>query len=290
MQPEKVYELTERFSYIKLRFFFRLQQDGHFPPFKGSLWHGWLGHMIKGTPSLYQLLYGNHANQQPKPYQIQTDGNRQEFWQRGDIVSFDLILLGAACQAAEHLVASLVRSPCLPLGIQKVPITIHSIATITPFGLQPGIQNGLLSDWLRPKQVSIWHEVALQLESPLRMKYQGNIVKKGPVPLLFLIEQIARRFALITHYWVDDDEHLLSGIPLAIPALGENQQSGTSVRFEDWQRFSVRQGEQLPFGGLIGQLCYQGDIAPAIPWLQIGQQLQVGGKTTFGLGCYSLIA
>ncbi|ELV7509163.1 CRISPR system precrRNA processing endoribonuclease RAMP protein Cas6 [Aeromonas veronii] len=290
MLPQEIYEVTERFSYLRLRFYIRLQQDGRLPPFKGSLWHGWLGHMIKGAPPLYQLLYGNHAVQQPKPYQIQTDGNRQELWQQDDIVSFDLVLLGAACQAAEQLVACLGRSPCLPLGAQKIPVTIHSIATVTPFGLHPSIHIGQLYHWLQPQPVSIWHEVALQLESPLRMKYQGNIVKKIPLPLPFLLEQIARRLALLTHYWVDESEHLLSTIPLAIPSLGEYQQQGTCVRFEDWQRFSVRQGEQLPFGGLIGQLCYQGDIAPAIPWLQIGQQLQVGGKTTFGLGCYRLIA
>ena len=43
------------------------------------------------------------------------------------------------------------------------------------------------------------------------------------------------------------------------------------------------------FDGLKRQVSYFGEIAPALPWLQIGEKLNVGGKTTFGLGKYQLI-
>lgn len=40
----------------------------------------------------------------------------------------------------------------------------------------------------------------------------------------------------------------------------------------------------------MGQVSYLGEIANARPWLQLGEQLHIGGKTTFGLGHYTVIA
>lgn len=290
MQPAELHTLAARFPYLQLRFFLRLHQGGRLPAFKGSLWHGWLGHMVKGNSPLYHLLYGEHEGQQPKPYVIRTDGNRQEQWQAGELITFDVILLGAATQAAEHLIAHLSKTACCGLGFERLGVSIHSVATVTPQGLQPGLHHGVLADWLSAKPLTLWHEVALQLESPLRMKYQGQIVKQGPLPLSFLLEQIARRWSLLTHFWVDDHPHWRTLLQQALPNLGDHQTQGTCLRVEDWQRYSVRQKEHLPFGGLTGQLCYQGDIAPALFWLQIGERLHIGGKTTFGLGQYQLIA
>ncbi|MEN9464696.1 MAG: hypothetical protein RL217_877, partial [Pseudomonadota bacterium] len=62
-----------------------------------------------------------------------------------------------------------------------------------------------------------------------------------------------------------------------------------SSYFEDWQRYSNSHQQFLPFGGLLGEFSYQGDIYNALDWLKVGQVLQIGGKTSFGLGCYKLI-
>jgi len=282
-------DIIRRFPFQSLRFFIRLEEGGKLPEIKGAMWHGWLGHMLRGNSGLYQLLYGTHAVQQPKPYMIRTERNAQTHYQAGEIVFFDLFLLGAACQAAEYLVDHFVGTPCCPLGRQLIPAKVQSIATLTPMGLRSGIYPGRLADWIMVRPVEVWHEVALHIESPLRLKFQGNVIKAGPVPLPFLLDQIIRRFSLLTSYWVDDNPELLATLSRTIPVC-DYQWSGTSVYFEDWQRFSVRQNEKLPFGGLMGQICYQGDIGPIIPWLEVGQHLQIGGKTTFGLGHYRLIS
>ena len=44
----------------------------------------------------------------------------------------------------------------------------------------------------------------------------------------------------------------------------------------------------MPFGGLLGETVYRGELAPFIPWLTLGQWIGVGGKTSFGLGLYEL--
>lgn len=45
--PTVLLDLAEQFEILHLRCNLILQADGVLPAFKGSLWHGWLGHAIK---------------------------------------------------------------------------------------------------------------------------------------------------------------------------------------------------------------------------------------------------
>ncbi|MGH8590087.1 MAG: CRISPR system precrRNA processing endoribonuclease RAMP protein Cas6, partial [Gammaproteobacteria bacterium] len=41
-------------------------------------------------------------------------------------------------------------------------------------------------------------------------------------------------------------------------------------------------------GGLLGQITYRGDLSPFLPWLALGEWMHIGGKTSFGLGRYTI--
>ncbi len=45
----------------------------------------------------------------------------------------------------------------------------------------------------------------------------------------------------------------------------------------------------MKFGGLLGSISYEGDLAPFMPYLALGEWLHVGGKTSFGLGRYRIM-
>ena len=62
----------------------------------------------------------------------------------------------------------------------------------------------------------------------------------------------------------------------------------SSLAWSDWQRYSKRTESVMPFGGLLGESVYCGELSPFIPWLSLGQWIGVGGKTSFGLGRYEL--
>jgi CRISPR/Cas system endoribonuclease Cas6 (RAMP superfamily) len=44
----------------------------------------------------------------------------------------------------------------------------------------------------------------------------------------------------------------------------------------------------MKFGGLLGEIRFQGNLQPFIPYLQMGEWCHIGGKTSFGLGKYRL--
>lgn len=253
------------------------------------MWHGWLGQQLKSQDArLYDALYHEHASQQPKAYLIKVANDYRQTYQAGDLVSFEIVLLGKACLLGERLVQAITTQPLKNLGSQQARVQWQSLASVMPRQLSPSLHTTQLVHWLPPSLPQLYHEVALNLLSPLRIKYQGNILQSGIPSLILLATQSNRRLALLCEFWCDDSPALLAALREPI-VLGDHQTSGSITRFEDWQRYSVRQQESLPFGGLVGQLCYQGDIAQALPWLQVAEPLHLGGKTTFGLGHFQLI-
>ena len=42
--------------------------------------------------------------------------------------------------------------------------------------------------------------------------------------------------------------------------------------------------EKMDFSGLLGEIEYEGNIDPFVPWLSAARILQIGRNTTFGMG------
>lgn len=282
-----LHELASRMQLLRLHCTFAFQQGGNLPAFKGSTLHGWLGHhLLKQDKLLYNLLYAEHGQQQPKPYALACHDHRTFFPEQATL-SFELTLFGSATQVADRLVQALSTRP-LGIGSQRLRVSLQSIASYTPQGLRLGVHSLPLAVWLCPEPASVWQDCVLQLISPLRIKQKGKIIRHDVPPLSLLLSQVQRRLALITAFWVDDDPVWQETLTQPV-SLGDHHSLKSPLYFEDWQRYSRSRQESLPFGGVMGELCYQGDIYHALEWLQVGQFLQLGGKTTFGLGCYRLL-
>jgi len=58
--------------------------------------------------------------------------------------------------------------------------------------------------------------------------------------------------------------------------------------WQDWYRYSSRQGRRMRFGGVIGRAVYAGSLGPFLPYLIYGQALHVGKACSFGGGWYYL--
>ncbi|MFA0350565.1 CRISPR system precrRNA processing endoribonuclease RAMP protein Cas6, partial [Vibrio sp. 10N.222.55.C6] len=127
--------------------------------------------------------------------------------------------------------------------------------------------------------------------TPLRLKQNSNIVKKQAPELKFWVNQSLRRLTQLGRFWVNDNQELFDRVyQHTLDSIPNNVDWQSHCYFEDWMRYSRRHGKALPIGGLKGQVSFYGDLEALIPILKIGELLQVGGKTTFGLGKYRLIA
>ncbi|WP_207679521.1 CRISPR system precrRNA processing endoribonuclease RAMP protein Cas6 [Desulfonema magnum] len=57
---------------------------------------------------------------------------------------------------------------------------------------------------------------------------------------------------------------------------------------EDAVRYSNRQKRRMPFGGMPGEITFEGDMTPFRPFLLPGEWVHVRKKTSFGPGQYVL--
>ncbi|MEW6574346.1 MAG: CRISPR system precrRNA processing endoribonuclease RAMP protein Cas6 [Bacillota bacterium] len=64
--------------------------------------------------------------------------------------------------------------------------------------------------------------------------------------------------------------------------------AGMCLAWEDRQRYSARQRALLKMGGLTGRVSFEGELAPYLPLIRLGEYLHVGKGTVFGLGKYRL--
>ncbi|WP_279487120.1 CRISPR system precrRNA processing endoribonuclease RAMP protein Cas6 [Aeromonas veronii] len=60
--------------------------------------------------------------------------------------------------------------------------------------------------------------------------------------------------------------------------------AGITPRAPPLTRYSARQRQHHSIEGLRGRWAYQGDIQLLIPWLALGEWIQLGNKTSFGYG------
>lgn len=287
---QALYTLAQEFTLLKLRVYVQFKQNCELPEFKGSMLHGWFGHALKAVDErAFFALYGEHGQQQPKPYIICPSNDAKSRWQQNEIYHFDISLFGQAAQLGPVILQVLQHGQALGFGKENTPFNLISVSSLLPHKATPGIMPTRLIDWLSIENNElIQQEIALNFTTPVRIKTADNILKhKGP-DLPLLIKQIARRFSQLTRFWVCDEQQLIDNLYSELPALGDYQQTDHCY-YENWQRYSYKQQKQLPFGGLKGQISYFGEISNALPWLQIGEQLHIGGKTTFGLGKYQLI-
>ena len=57
--------------------------------------------------------------------------------------------------------------------------------------------------------------------------------------------------------------------------------------FEAWSG-SRRDGRMKPLGGFVGKVQYRGDFSTMLPYILLGQTLQVGKNTVKGCGWYDI--
>jgi CRISPR/Cas system endoribonuclease Cas6 (RAMP superfamily) len=127
--------------------------------------------------------------------------------------------------------------------------------------------------------------ITLKIVTPLRIQHNGRVLSHDMTGKDFLMALVRR------HYWL----HEFYGTDYQAPDFRRfAQHAGTIAaearfRWYDWERYSNRQRQKMPFGGVLGELTLSGDLQPFLPLLAQGQWHHVGNKTTFGLGRYELL-
>jgi hypothetical protein len=163
-------------------------------------------------------------------------------------------------------------------------MTVFDPATgrVLPHAAQWHVHESGVPDPSGDKQV-----IDLHFGTPLRLQSQGRPLDVNELSPRTLVSQMLRRINLVL------DLHAgLRPAPFDAQALvalaGASEDDRSGLLWQDWSRYSARQGQQMKLGGVVGTWTLRGPLSPLVPWFQLGQWLHLGKNTTMGLGGFRL--
>lgn len=279
---------------MRLEFVVALQADSVLPSYTGSMVHGFLGHALKAVNErVFFACYMPQNAQQPRPYSVIPDLREKTHWQAGELMRFEIKLFGEAHHIAEAVIEAVQQWQRQGIGEQRTPYKLIAVNQLIAGKRSSSLSVNSLAAQMEPDYFDVnWlaqcHFANLYCTTPMRLKHHGNIIQSLP-NTDELVNHIMRRFKILFTHWVADDVRVLQEVLAATPAPGQVEANSHCVDVQ-WDRYSKKMGKTIALDGVKGHLQLSGNMLDVLPWLAVGEQLQIGGKTTFGYGSFELSA
>lgn len=315
-----VSEILSPFSFSAFRLIIRAEEPLYLPAYKGSALRGAFGHTLRRVICLernrdchecsfadrciYSYIFENRVprddaflrnkDRAANPYIIRPPLDVREEFAAGEELAFELILIGKAIEYLPYFVFAFAEMGKTGLGrgrgrfaLSRMEITAPD-RSLTPVYLEQ-------DQMLRYEGQKITCRDLLQ-SSPPQEKYTFRFLtrlelkEKSKYPEIrfgVLFRALLRRIATLAHLHCGID---CSGIDFAGLSHGADRVKTVSsnLSWEYAERYSNRQKRRMPFGGLIGDITFEGELEPFRPFILLGEWIHAGKKTAFGLGRYEL--
>ncbi len=145
-----------------------------------------------------------------------------------------------------------------------------------------------LRDYVRAllEQLHDARTLRLRFLTPTRIRVEGDL--QSGLTFGLLARNLLRRVSLLSAV------HGRAPLALDFRALVERAEGvetrASTLRWQDWERYSNRQHTKMKLGGFVGEVEYDGEaIRDFLPLLAAGEILHVGAGTSFGLGSYEVL-
>jgi hypothetical protein len=237
----------------------------------------------------------------PRPFVIApadsepaSSGNHaRRLFQRGDEVSFELVLIGRAQEFFPYFVVALREVNRIGRGRQAVElrrIDALDATTNDSRAVYTAAENLVRGS---AKSMSIEECGGAAPDGPLtiefltqtRLKHDGRFVRTPEFQILF--RRLLGRLSSLSRFHcgapLEADFRSLIDRAASIRLLQDD------TRWTRWQRYSSRQDRLMEWEGIVGRATYQGDFSPFRKYLVFGQHTHVGHGATFGLGQYRIL-
>lgn len=264
-----------------------LRWDG----FAGNLLHSGIGMMLhRAAPELYEQLYGEADGEvRPRRWWLQPPLGEREVFAPLDAFYFEVFLLDREAGWIEGLIHAITLVGQAGLGRDRGRFRLERVEWVGFETLETALD---WHEWRGSSVVTLdkilaanrWParlgQLKLHLLTPLQLKHEGMYVREAP-EMSLLFDRLLGRVSQLT----GRGKAYLPGVEAARLAAAVTRLHAAEVRWKPGKRYSARQDREMPFGGMVGRLVYRGaDLSALYPWFALGEWLQLGAKTTFGLG------
>lgn len=305
----------------RFRFTLCIREAVYLPLFKGSALRGGLGHALRriacsqGTSGNCdhckqsdECVYGylfctsppggaqvlRNQTEVARPYVIEPPLTRQAQFIVGDWLSFDIILVGRGITYLPYFIVAVQGFGRAGLGRTRGRFTLERVTAVVPEGEAPVLDaaEGVVHSPkvsviapMVPALKDIEDKMVVTFLAPTRLKHDGRWVRHGP-PFHVLIKALLGRVSALSYF--HGGERWEIDFRGWIDRAQEVRLANGGAGWEDWARYSGRQHQRVQMGGLVGPATYEGDLAPFLPLLALGEWIHVGKGTVFGNGRYEI--
>lgn len=226
----------------------------------------------------------------PHPFVLEPPEDGPQKLPQGSLLDFGLVLIGQAVEllpwfilAFEELGRSGLGSK---VGSERGRFRLLAVRQGEELLYQPGMSLAVQPQpECLPPAVPVKANLCLTFHTPTRITYQEHFAEQLDFHILF--RNLLRRISLLSFFHCGQrlDDSGFAGLIRQAEGIATVSHQ---LRWHEQERWSSRQKATMKFGGLIGTVVYQGQLAPFMPYLALGETLHCGKGCTFGLGRYSV--
>ncbi|PXF54184.1 MAG: hypothetical protein C4B58_16100, partial [Deltaproteobacteria bacterium] len=238
----------------------------------------------------------------PHPFILEPSVKNQTTYKKGEDISFGLTLIGRATDYLPYFIYALDELGRIGIGKGRGKYELRRVLEENPLKDEAPIsqeqgnrrviyrgEDKMLAQLNRPIR---WSDI-LTLSSPLaemrfsfitptRIKYKNSLTKDLEFHVLF--RNLLRRISLLSYFHCDhrlDDQ----GFKDLIEQAHKVQTVKRALCWHDWERYSNRQETRMKMGGFMGEITYEGNFAPFLPYIRLGESPRISREHVGKLAC-----
>lgn len=291
------------------------------PAFKGSFFRGAFGKTLRSTVCLqrkedcgtclfkakcpYSLLFESpsldgdsstkwQANYEPHPFVLEPPDDEKESYAPGDTFVLGFTLFGAAVTCLPYFILAVEQMG--KAGISRArgrfrldrvvaenldgARTIYANETRSLLGSYSLLTLGAINAAFEGVDA---RSIEITFMTPARLQQNGRLTDR--LDFEVFLRALLRRYSWLSSLYCGAIP------PLPYRDLLEQARAGvvvnkSNITWCDYERYSFRQQTRLKIGGVKGSVTFEGELAPLLSLIKLGEYLHIGKGTAFGLGKY----
>jgi len=313
--------MLEWFRFARYTFTLVAEEQVTLPGYKGSLLRGGFGAVLRRiccanrkavchecmlrNSCVYSCVFESSPPEDaaklskyrdiPRPFVIEPPEEAKREYLPGDTLNFNIILIGEGLRTLSYFVFAIGELARTGLGksrgrfqLEDVELKVNGMKR-TIYSASDGILR-TTDTAVEYKDVEAEAErldsgyIKVFFKTPTRIRFNGDLAYG--VEFHQLIRSLLHRISSLAYFHCGEDTELDFDDLIAQAETVTTKHK--YLHWLDFSRYSSRKKQELKIGGFVGRMDYEGDLAPFLPLLILGEYLHVGTATTFGLGRYEL--
>lgn len=250
---------------------------------------------------------GRRANYDPHPFLFEAPSAPRTQYDKGDELAFNLILVGQGIDYLAYFVVAFEELGRTGMGGQRSRFRLARVEDALS-GAGTMVYDGHTKSgdgrFITKTSTDVAEEttkldprrICLSFQTPTRLKQQRDFVFVSPekgqshqqlvsdLDFPLFMRSLLRRLSWLAELYCGEKWDLDYRELLDLAAKVKTTSS--ALRWHDWGRYSTRQNTHMKMGGFVGQVAFEGDLAPFLAYIKSGEYLHIGKGTAFGLGKY----